>query len=101
MRPVDFNLTVGRMQDITPMKQNEDARPAVEQQNITTIINQDIETKQEQVYQKQDKDMDSEYDSANGQSKNEYEDRRNPKKKKKDEDGTVVIKQHINFDVKI
>ena len=34
IRPVDFNGMIQRTQDVGNLKQNEDSRPAVQQQNI-------------------------------------------------------------------
>lgn len=90
------------MQDVSSIKQNDDIRPAVEQHNITQNINHNIEIKKNQVYQKKDEDMDSEYDSAKGNSKNEYFGNNGKRKKhKEDEEGVVTIKQRVTFDVKI
>lgn len=102
MKPLEFNMNVGRTHDITPLKQAEEARPMVEQQQIFHSNEKAADMKQEQVYQKKDEDMDSEYDASKHGNGAEYQGNRNKKNKKEsDEDGKVVIKSRASFDVKI
>lgn len=102
MRPVDFTSFVGRTQDISPIKQAEDAKPMVEQHNISVINEKKIENKQEQVYSKDNTDSNLEYDSSK-EGKGQYQSGHNRKRRKQEEqdDGKVTIKKNISFDVKI
>lgn len=103
IRPIEFNGVISRLQDISPIKQNEDTKPMVEQQNIMTNQEKTTEVRQEQVNSHDDSDMDRDYDSAKGEGNSEYEGNKGKKKKKdEDEDGKVMIKGHnVNFDIKI
>ena len=102
MRPLEFNMNVGRTQDITPLKQAEETRPMVEQQQIMRTNEKTSDIKQEQVYQKKDEDMDSEYDASKEGRGSDYQNNHNSKKKKEeDEDGKVIIKSRATFDIKI
>lgn len=103
MRPLEFNMTMGRTQDITPVKHAEDVRPMTEQQQIMQMNEKAADIKQEQVYQKKDDDMDSKYDAAEGNGKGSgyQEEHGNRRKKEQEEDGKVTIKGRATFDVKI
>ncbi len=99
MKPIEYNGVLGRTQDISPLKQQTDAKPMVEQQNIFQEAEKTIEKKSDQVYQKDDAEMGEQYD-ASKQGKNQYQQDRD-KKKKKEKDGKVVLKNRATFDVKI
>ena len=64
MRPLEFNAVMGRTQDISTIKQSEDVKPLAEQQVITQSNIKAADAKQEQVYQKNENDMDSQYDAS-------------------------------------
>lgn len=102
MRPIDYSATIGRTNDFSQLKQAENDRPIVTQQQITTNINKTVEEHAEQVNQKKDSDMDSEYD-ASREGRGAFTGEGNKQKKKKNEnpDGTVVIKKTAGFDIKI
>ena len=91
MRPLEFNGVISRSQDVTQYKQNEDTRPAVEQTTIQHNMQKAAEIKKEQVYQKKDEDLDKNYDAKEGKGGNEYQGN-GKHRKKKQEDGKVVIK---------
>lgn len=104
MRPLEFNGMIGRTQDFTQMKQNEDMKPSVDQQNFTLTHEKAVEVKSEQVNRHTDEDMDKDYDASKGNGNGEYEGNKKRKKKEdnQDEDGTVVIKgRNVSFDIKI
>ena len=103
MRPLEFNMTMGRTQDVTPIKHAEDARPMTEQQQLTHINEKARDIRQEQVYRKNDDDMDSQYDAAKGNGKGTgyQENNRKKQKTKQEEDGKVTVKSRASFDVKI
>lgn len=93
-----------RTQDISPVKQAEDAKAALQQQNIAYTSEKTADVRQEQVYQKQDSDMDKNYDASKDGKGPSYEQGRNKrgkKEKEEDEDGKVTVKNKPFFDVKI
>ncbi len=94
---------MGRTQDITPIKHADDVKPLVEQHQIAATIEKQIETKNEQVFQRKDSDMDKEYDASKGNGGGNAQSGNGNRKKKKeeDEDGVVVIKSRATFDIKI
>ena len=96
-------MTMGRTQDITPIRHAEEVRPAVEQQQLSQMNDKAADIKKDQVYQKKDSDMDSEYDAAEGRGNGAgYQGRRQNKRKKDDEEeGKVIVKGRTSFDVKI
>lgn len=86
------------------MKQSEDAKAALQQQNIAYTSEKTADIRQEQVYQKQDSDMDKNYDASKDGKGPGYEQRdqkRRKKDKEEDEDGKVTVKSKPFFDVKI
>ncbi len=101
MRPVDYTSFIGRTNDISPIKQAEDAKPVVEQQSLIQINEKQLDIKQDQVYQKKDSDMDSEYDASKNGNGAQYEGGQKRRKKENEEDGKVTIKGHATFDIKI
>lgn len=103
MRPIEFG-TMMRTQDISPLKQAEDAKAALQQQNIAYTSEKTADIKQEQVYQKKDEDMDKDYDASkngNGQEYGQSNNKRKKKDKEDEEDGRVIVKNKPFFDVKI
>ncbi len=100
MRPVDYTAAIGRTQDISPIKQAEDARPMVEQQNITQSIEKQVEARPERVYEREEADKPGKFDASQG-GRGTYQESNRKRKEKKEEDGKVIIKGHATFDVKI
>lgn len=103
IRPIEF-ATMMRTQDISPVKQAEDSKAALQQQNIAYTSEKTADIRQEQVYQKQDSDMDKNYDASKDHKGPEYQQSKNKRKKKEnkeDEDGKVTVKNKPFFDVKI
>ena len=102
IRPIEF-ATMMRTQDISPVKQAEDAKAALQQQNIAYTSEKAADIRQEQVYQKQDSDMDKNYDASkdNGPEYQQSKNKRKKKENKEDEDGKVTVKNKPFFDVKI
>ncbi len=89
---------------MSPIKQAEDTKAALQQQNIAYTSEKTADIRQEQVYQKQDGDMDKNYDASkdgNGQAYGQNSNKRRKKQKDEEEDGKVVVKHKPFFDVKI
>lgn len=51
MRPLEFNMNVGRTQDISPIKQAQEEKPVIMQQQIINSNEKAAEVKQQRVYQ--------------------------------------------------
>ena len=93
VRPVDFAV-VQQMNEVSHIKQEENQRPVVEQQTITTQVQKETDTKAEQVQHKENAD--------NHQKKNEYPDGHH-QGKKGSKDGKFFIKgqEIVDIDIKI
>ncbi|MBE5905934.1 MAG: hypothetical protein E7277_03945 [Lachnospiraceae bacterium] len=103
IRPVDLSGMMQRSQDVSMMKQHEDQRPVVEQQQLLHKEEKKVEHRLHQVNQSEKKDeAQTKYD-ARDEGKNKYFANSNAKKKKKEEKDKVTPKQAYvgGFDVKI
>lgn len=105
IRPVVLNGTIQRTQDIGNMKQQEDNKPVVQQQNIEIQQKKQEDKLTHQVQEPEQKENEGYRYDAKEKGNNEY-DRKQQKKKKKqekpDEDGKVILKSHgSSFDIKI
>ena len=91
VRPVDFAV-VQQMNEVSHIKQEENQRPVVEQQTITTQVQKETDTKAEQVQHKENAD--------NHQKK--YPDGHH-QGKKGSKDGKFFIKgqEIVDIDIKI
>ena len=49
MRPLEFNMNVGRTQDISPIKQAQEEKPVIMQQQIINSNEKAAEVKQQRV----------------------------------------------------
>lgn len=103
VRPVDM-LMLQQMNEISNIKQSENARPMQEQATIVNQGQKEVETKAEQVNQKDDVDNQSQKYDAKEKSSNEYQGGENGAKHKKNgSDGVVRLKSLDNggFDMKV
>ena len=95
IRPVDFNGMMQNQQNVSNVKQNEDQKPQLmQQQAFATVVKQE-EAAARQVVNKDDLNREEYRFDARDGSKNEYQDNRKKKKEKqkeKMEDGHVRIK---------
>ncbi len=104
VRPVEMQGMVQRSQDITPIKQNQDNKPIVEQNNIYNTQQKQLHQKQENVIKKEDVDYHQEKYDAKEKGKNEYTGGKKQQKKNDnpDELGTVTLKKKKSgFDMSI
>lgn len=102
IKPVEMQGVIQRVQDITQIKQNADAKSQIDQSNIQNHFSKEVRHNQEQVV-KQDNtnDRDEKHD-AKEKGKGEYVGTLKIKKKKKvNPDGEVKAKKSGGFDVKI
>lgn len=103
IRPVDFGV-VQRSQDVSQIKQNENSRPIIQQQNIESKVAKDVNERSEQVNKKDDLEHNSEKYDAKEKSKGDYfasSDKKNKDQKEKKDNGKVFIKGQQTFDIKI
>lgn len=103
IRPVEFSGLVQRSQDVSSLKQNEDNKPMLQQQNVQTQFAKDTVQHMHQVNEANDSDNPEQKFDAREKGSNEYEDHRNRKKKKKeDNSGKVSTKTRAGgFDMKV
>ncbi|MCI9447045.1 MAG: hypothetical protein HFH36_06565 [Lachnospiraceae bacterium] len=103
IRPVEFSGVVQRSQDISSLKQNEDNKPMLQQQNVQTQFAKDTAQHMHQVNQANDSDNPEQKFDAREKGSNEYENlRRQKKKKKEDNSGKASAKTPTRgFDMKV
>ncbi|EOS21793.1 hypothetical protein C806_03934 [Lachnospiraceae bacterium 3-1] len=102
IRPVEFSGVVQRSQDVSTVKQNEDNKSALQQQNVQTQFAKDTTHHMQQVTHANDSDNSQKKFDAREKGSNEYEDRRNKKKKAEEKNsGKVSVKTTGGFDMKI
>ena len=103
IRPVEFSGVVQRSQDMSTLKQNEDNKPMLQQQNVQTQFAKETTQHMHQVNQANDSDNPEQKFDAREKGSNEYENHRNPKKKKKEENsGKASAKARVGgFDMKV
>ncbi|MDD2972134.1 MAG: hypothetical protein PHE02_08405 [Lachnospiraceae bacterium] len=101
--PIETNGTIGRMQDMSIMKQNEDNKPVLDQNNFQHTFHKEVENKASQVNHADDAENNEYQYDAKKKGNGQYSDERNPKKKKKEKETSdrVVIKGQSHFDIKI
>lgn len=104
IRPIDFNGMVQRTQDVSTVKQNEDNRPNLQQQVLSTQIQKDTDQNLHQVNQSEDaQNYQKKYD-AKEKGSNEYQQNRREKEKKEEkQSGRVILKSPYGggFDISI
>ena len=102
--PVNFNGMIQRANDVSTIKQNEDARPGLEQHNIQTQqVKQEYELTHKVLHPKQKENERKRYD-AREEGNGAYQKQKQKKKssdKERPEDKVVVKGQSSGFDIKI
>lgn len=102
IRPVDFNGMIQRTQDVSTMKQNEDNKPVLEQQNIQTQFSKETVRHMQQVTHADDAENQQKRYDAKEKGSNEYVNQQKKKQKEKKKDGKVMSKSASGgFDIKI
>ncbi|MCI9080716.1 MAG: hypothetical protein HFI70_00040 [Lachnospiraceae bacterium] len=103
IRPVEFSGIVQRSQDMSTLKQNEDNKPMLQQQNVQSQFAKETIQHMHQVNHANDSDNPEKKFDAREKGSNEYEDHRTKKKKKKEENsGKVNVKASARgFDMKV
>lgn len=99
--PVTLNGMIPRTQDVSALKQNEDNKPLVEQQNIQVQLKHQEDRQLKQVNHADDANQQKKKYDAKEKGSNEYHGQQK-KKKKQDEKNKVIYKQESGcFDMKI
>lgn len=101
IRPVEVNGMIQRTQDVSTLKQNEDNKPMLQQQNIQTQFSKETIHHLKQVNHADDTENQQKRYDAKEKGSNEYVNQQKKKKEKK-KDGKVIVKSQVGgFDVKI
>ncbi len=101
IRPVDF-ATIQRTDDVGMMKHQQDAKPAVEQQNIQVEIKKQEFQNAAQVRHADDTENQNDHFDAREEGRNKYSKSSGKRKKDVKSDGKVVKKAAPGgFDIKI
>ena len=104
IRPIDLNGTIQRTQDIGVLKQQEDAKPLVDQQNIQGAVVKEEKRLSSQVIETNETEKEEYRYDAKEKGSSEHHRKENKKKQrdKKTDIGTVRIKGQVSgFDMKI
>ena len=102
--PISFNGMIQRTNDVSTIKQNEDARPGLEQHGIQTQqVKQEYELTHKVIHANQKENEQKRYD-AKEKGNGTYQKREQMKKSsdhKPSEDKVIVKGQSSGFDIKI
>lgn len=100
--PVELNGVISRTQDYSTIKQNEDNRGVINQQNFQNQFEKAIDIRHTQVIQGDDIRKEDRKFDAKEKGDNEYY-RNGGRRKKKEENtnGRVAVKGSGSFDIKI
>ncbi len=101
--PLLFNGSVSRMQDVSMIKHNEDAKGMVDQTNFQSTFNKEIDSKLNQVHQNDNLENRQQKHDAKEKGRNQYagDGGKNRPKGDKQQDGRVIPKSAGGFDMKI
>ena len=84
IRPVDMNGVIQRTQDVGTLKQHQDMKPMVDQQNIQIEVQREEYRQSEQVTRKDDSQMEEHRFDAKEEGKGQYQRQEQRKKKQKE-----------------
>lgn len=102
IRPVEFQGVVQRGQDMASVNQNEHDKPFVNHENVLSQTKKETEVKIRDVNKKDNADNNAKNPDAKEKGSNEYfGDGGKQRNKWKNTEGTVIIKERKNFDIKI
>lgn len=104
IRPIVLNGTIQRTQDVGNLKQQEDAKPHVDQQNIqSTMVKEEQRLSSQVIETKKSEQEEYRYDAKEkGGSAYKRQDNKKKKKDKSSPDEAVIVKgPAAGFDIKI
>lgn len=96
--------TIARAQDYSAIKQNEDNKPVADQANIGQQVERNVEQRLQEVHTSDNAQWHEKNPDAKEKGNNSYEGDGGQKRKKKPEEGRVVVKGQgglQGFDIKI
>lgn len=100
--PITMNGMVSRTQDVSILKQNEDAKGMTDQNNFQTQFKKEINDHMTKVHRSDDSEMEQKKYDAKEKGDNEYAgDGGRRRKKEERKDGKVIVRGRSSFDVKI
>jgi hypothetical protein len=103
VKPIDLAV-MQQMNEVSHIKHNENQRPVVEQQTISTQVQKETDSKAEQVTSKENADNAQKKYDAKDKSENEYHGSgHSDRKGRQTDDGRVTIKGQntMDFDIRI
>lgn len=101
--PVDLNI-MQRSMDVAQIKHNDNMKPMVEQANLVMQSDKNVEARMRQVHNSKESSKSDTNHDAREKGKNFYFHEEEPRKKKesdKEEEGKVIRKAPVSFDMKI
>ena len=103
IRPVEFSGVVQRSQDVGTVKQQEDNKSNLQQQNVQTQFTKETSQHMRQVHHANDSENPKQKFDAREKGSNEYEDRRRKRKKSEGKESEAKDFAPIRggFDMKI
>ncbi len=99
--PLQLNGMVGRTQDYTAMKQNENMKPMLDQAVFQNTIEKNIEKKLTQVRESEETDTNQRRQDAKEKGKNEYQGDGGRNRRQPQPDGRVIRKSPHGFDFSV
>lgn len=95
--------TIQRMDDMSMLKQQQDVRPMVEQQNAQSQVEKHVQQMQHQVINREDANKADTHVDAREKGKNQYFSRKKSGKKKSEITEDRVVKKGFSggFDIKV
>ncbi len=101
--PIEYNGLIGRIQDVSTIKHNEDAKSVLDQSHLHAKFDQKLEQNLNKVKQSDSSELSEQKFDAKEKGNNQYFDNREKsnKQNKQKPDGEVKIKSSGSFDVKI
>lgn len=98
---IEINGGIQRLQDYAPMKQQEDMKPGMQQQNMVMRQEEQVQNKSIAVHAKDDTENYTPGYDAKEKGNGSYQGDGGRRRKKAPADGTVTLKKSGGFDIKI
>lgn len=99
--PIELNGVISRVQDIGTMKQNEDNKPLVDQSNIQTHFNKEVDQHQKKVRNADDTENYQKKYDAKEKGNGSYFSNKQNKKDKKEHGHDKKQEERHGFDISI
>ncbi len=99
--PLNLNGAISRVQDISIIRQNEDQKPVIDQNNIHQQITKEVTTKQERVHDADDTGNHEKKYDAKEKGSGTYSNQGRQRKKESQKEQPVAPASTSVFDIKI